>query len=461
MHLVAQGVKANLKHDISGKQITLSVAATDQKLSQDYFKLRGIVKDKNGEPIVGASILIGTSNMKSTTNLQGEFGIDARNGDVIEFRAMSYKTRTAIVTSPVIEIEMEDDFFNIDELLVVGYGTIKKSDLTGAVATIKSEELTKQAVLSADQALQGRFPGVHVISNSGSPGGAISVNIRGIGTVNDAQPLYVVDGMPVNGISYLNMNDISSLEVLKDASASAIYGSRGANGVILITTRKGKTGESKISFNGYAGIQNMLNNSEFVDNIQWYDIQTKLNQMRSTPVDLGKADKNINTDWLKEISRIAAIHNYYLEVSGGKDDITFSASGGYYSQDGIIKGTSMDRLTLRLNGESKVRRNLTIGSNISYSHSKRATIDENGESWGVLSTAVRLEPTVPVKNTDGSFGSSPFVDINNPVATIFYSDEKTKSQNIVGNAYLRSDITNDLFFRTSFGVDMTINDIYS
>lgn len=451
----------NLNYTFNGKQITLRAAGQEAKIPQNKLTVKGIIKDKNGDPVVGAYILVNTSDLKTTSDLNGEFVINARNGDILEIHALSYKTKKAIVSSPVINIEMEDDIFNIEELLVVGYGTIKKSDLTGAVATIKSDELTKNTVLSADQALQGRFPGVQVVSNSGSPGGTTSVNIRGIGTVNDSQPLYVVDGMPVSGISYLNMNDISSLEVLKDASASAIYGSRGANGVILISTRKGKTGESKISFNGYSGVQNMLNNSRFVNNIEWYDIQTKLNQMRSTPVDLSKADKNINTDWLKEISKIAAIHNYYLEVSGGKEDITYSASGGYFSQDGIVRGTSLDRMTLRLNGESKIRRSITIGSNISYSQSRRSTIDENGESWGVLSTAVRLEPTVPVKNSDGSFGFSPFVDINNPVATIYYSDEKTKTQNIVGNAYLKSDITKDLFFRTSFGVDMLIKDVYS
>jgi TonB-linked SusC/RagA family outer membrane protein len=452
----------SLTYSINGKQITISIGEQDSKKQQkSEFTVKGIVKDKAGEPVVAAYVLLNGSNVRTVTDQKGEFIIDAKRGDVLEIHAMSYKTSKIIVASSSVNIQMEDDAFNLEELLVVGYGTVKKSDVTGSVASIKSEDLTKQAVLSADQALQGRFPGVLVTSNSGSPGGAISVNIRGIGTINDSQPLYVVDGMPVNSITYLNTNDIASLEVLKDASASAIYGSRGANGVILITTRKGKTGESKISFNGYSGIQNILNNSEFVNNDQWYDLQTKLNAMRSTPVDLSKANKNINTDWLKEISRVAAIHNYYLEVSGGREDITFSASGGYFSQDGIIKGTSMDRMTLRLNGESKVRQYLTIGTNLSYSQSSRTTIDENGESWGVLSTAVRLEPTVPVKNADGSFGFSPFVDINNPVATIYYSDSKTKAQNIVGNAYLKADITKDLFFRTSFGVDMLISDVYN
>lgn len=452
----------SLTYSINGKQITLSIGGMyNTKQQQNKFTVKGVVKDKAGDPVVAAYVLLSGSNVRTTTDLKGEFVIDAKRGDILEIRAMSYKTSKIIVASSSVNIQMEDDAFNLDELLVVGYGTVKKSDVTGSVASIKSEDLTKQAVLSADQALQGRFPGVQVTSNSGSPGGAVSVNIRGIGTINDSQPLYVVDGMPVNSISYLNTNDIASLEVLKDASASAIYGSRGANGVILITTRKGKTGESRITFNGYSGVQSILNNSKFVNNDQWYDLQTKLNAMRSTPIDLNKANKNINTDWLKEISRVAAIHNYYVDVSGGKEDITFSASGGYFSQDGIIKGTSMDRMTLRLNGESKVRKYLTIGTNLSYSQSSRTTIDENGESWGVLSTAVRLEPTVPVKNADDSFGASPFVDINNPVATIYYSDAKTKAQNIVGNAYLKADITKNLFIRTSFGVDMLINDVYN
>ena len=452
----------SLAYSINGKQITLSIGGQDiKKLQQNIFTVKGIVKDKAGDPVVAAYVLLSGSSVRSVTDLNGEFVIDAKRGDILEIYSLSFKTAKVIVAySSVLNIQLEDDVFNLEELLVVGYGTVKKSDLTGSVASIKSEDLTKQAVLSADQALQGRFPGVQVTSNSGSPGGAVSVNIRGIGTINDSQPLYVVDGMPVKGISYLNTNDIESLEVLKDASASAIYGSRGANGVILITTHKGKTGESKISFNGYAGVQSIVNNSQFVNNAQWYDLQTKLNTMRSTPIDLSKANRNINTDWLNEISRVAAINNYYVEVRGGKEDITFSASGGYFSQDGIIKGTSMDRMTLRLNGESKVRKYLTIGTNLSYSQSSRTTIDENGESWGVLSTAVRLEPTVPVKNGDGSFGFSPFVDINNPVATIYYSDFKTKAQNIVGNAYLKADIAKNLFIRTSFGVDMLINDKY-
>ena len=455
--------RPSLSYTINEKQITLSNGVTDSKQQQQtQFTVNGTIKNKVGDPIIAAYVLISQSNVGNITDNEGKFSIETKKGDVLEIRAMSYKTSKIVVTSAaMLNVTLEEDVFNLDELVVVGYGTVKKSDVTGSVASIKSEELTKQTVLSAAQALQGRLPGVQVTSNSGSPGGAISVNIRGIGTINDSQPLYVVDGMPVNSISYLNTNDIISLEVLKDASASAIYGSRGSNGVILITTHKGKTGESKISFNAYAGVQSMLNNSKFVNNVEWFDLQTKLNAMRTTPVDLSKANRDINTDWLKEISRVAAIQNYYVEVSGGKEDINYSASGGYFSQDGIIRGTSIDRMTLRLNGESKVRQFLTIGTNLSYSHSSRKTIDENSESWGVLSNAVRLEPTVPVKNASGSFVSSPFIDINNPVATIYYSDSNTKNQNFVGNAYLKADITKSLFIRTSFGVDMLLADIYN
>lgn len=427
-----------------------------QEAAQQKRTLKGNVADASGMTVIGASVQVKGTPTGVITDIDGNFVLENISEDAILLVSyVGYQTQEINTAGKdFVKVILKEDTELLDEVVVVGYGIQKKSDITGAVASVKGDVLAKQSVGDVGQALQGRVPGVSITSQSGSPGATPTIRVRGIGTVNDAEPLYVVDGMPVSSISYLNPNDIASLEVLKDASASAIYGSRGANGVILITTKAGTVGKTTVNFNAYYGIQTAINNLDLMSGPEWYDFQQKVNETRSSPIDLSKVDRNVSTNWIDEITRSAVIQNYYVDMSGGQGGITYTASAGYLGQEGTIKGTDYERLSLRLNANNKINDTFTVGTNLSTSLSTRKTVLESNEAFSVMSTALKMEPVVPVKQTDGSWGYSSFADIYNPVATIEYSNTKRKSLDLVGSIYGMVNFTKNLMFKTSFGVDM-------
>ena len=447
-----------LSFSINGRNINIIKSAA---LSQNSRKITGTVIDSNNIPIIGASVLIkGTAN-GVITDVDGNFILnDVASDAVIVVSYVGYQTLEQVVKGKYLRVVLKEDTKLLDEIVVIGYGISKKSDITGAVASVKGDVLAKQPVGDVGTALQGRIAGVSITSQSGSPGATPTIRIRGIGTVNDSEPLYVVDGMPVSNISYLNPNDITSLEVLKDASASAIYGSRGANGVILITTKTGEVGKTIVNFNGYYGVQTAINNLNLLSGPEWYDFQMKINETRTSPIDLSKVDRNVSTDWIDEITRTAAVQNYYVDMSGGQGGLTYTASAGYFSQEGTIQGTDYERLSLRLNAANKINNIFTIGTNLSASLSTRHTILEGDEAFSIMSTALKMEPVVPVKQDDGSWGYSSYADIYNPVAAIEYTNTKRKSLDLVGSIYGLANIAKGLSFKTSFGVDIRRMDDY-
>lgn len=457
----------NVNYRVNGTDIILTVdskdtAGTDQTGKGDLINVKGRVTDSNGEPLIGVTVQVKGTGQGAMTDYTGAYSIQNVPADgVLVFSFVGMKTEeVAINGKTTLNMRMTDDSMLLDEVIVVGYGISKKSDITGAVASVKGDVLSKQPVADVGQALQGRLAGVSVTAQSGSPGASPTIRIRGIGTVNDSEPLYVVDGLSVSSIAYLNPSDIVSLEVLKDASASAIYGSRGANGVILITTKGGKPGKTVVNFNSYYGVQKAINNLNLMSGQEWYDFQVEVNKTRVKAVDLSKADRNISTDWIDEITRTAVIQNYYLDISGGQGGITYTASAGYFSQEGTIKGTDYERLSLRLNATNKINRIFTIGANLSTSLSTRYTVTEGNEAFSIMSIALRMEPIVPVKNPDGSWGSSPFTDTYNPVAQIEFTNTRRKNLDLVGAIYGVVNLTPDLSFRTSFGADIRRIDDY-
>lgn len=344
--------ETNLSYSINGRNVNIIKNITS---GQTGRRIAGVVLDSNGEPIIGASVLVKGTGTGVVTDVDGKFILNHVAPDaVIIVSYVGYQTQELKVSGKEnLRVALKDDTKLLDEIVVVGYGISRKSDITGAVASVKGDILSKQPVGDVGTALQGRIPGVSITSQSGSPGAAPMIRVRGIGTVNDAEPLYVVDGMPVSSISYLNPNDITSLEVLKDASASAIYGSRGANGVILITTKTGKVGKTVVNFNGYYGVQTAINNLDLLSGPEWYDFQLRINETRTSPIDLSKVDRNVSTDWMDEITRTAAVQNYYVDMSGGQGGLTYTASAGYFNQEGTMKGTDYERLSLRLNATDK------------------------------------------------------------------------------------------------------------
>ena len=424
--------------------------------------LRGQVLDAQGAGIIGASIQLKGTSKGAITDLDGRFQLDNVPDDaVLVVSYVGYQTQELKAAGRTsLRVVLKEDMELLDEVVVVGYGISKKSDITGSVASLKGDVLAKQPVGDVGTAMQGRIPGVSITSQSGSPGSAPTIRVRGIGTVNDSEPLYVVDGMPVSNISYLNPNDIASIEVLKDASASAIYGSRGANGVILISTKEGTVGKTTVNFNAYWGAQTAINNLDLLTGPEWYDFQQKVNETRATPIDLSKVDRNVSTDWIDAITRTAMIQNYYVDLSGGSGGITYTASAGYLSQEGTVKGTDYERLSVRLNAKNKINDTFTIGTNLSTSLSTRRTVLESDEAYSIMSTALKMEPVVPVHNADGSYGYSQYADIYNPVASIDYSNTKRKNLDLVGSVYGIVNFTKHLSFKTSFGVDIRRIDDY-
>ena len=280
-----------------------SIVSTPQ---QNTRQITGTVIDATGMPIIGANVMVKGTTNGTITDIDGKFTLEVAKDAILQVSYIGYMNQEIPVgNKSVLSISLQEDTQKLDEVVVIGYGTMKKSDITGAISSVSEEKIARQAVANVSTALQGLATGVSVTSSSGSPGSAATIRIRGVGTVNDAEPLFVVDGMPVTDINYLNTSDIQSMEVLKDASASAIYGSRGANGVILITTKKGAAGKTTVTLDAYWGMNKILNNLDLMSGPEWYDYQEQLNTVRSVPINLALVNRNVSTNWMDEITHTA------------------------------------------------------------------------------------------------------------------------------------------------------------
>lgn len=431
---------------------------------QTKITVQGKVVDSKGEPLIGVSVTVKGTTNGTLTDIDGNYTINTTSDATLTFSYVGYKAQSIVVGSQkTIDITLLEDAQMMDEVIVVGYGVMKKSDVTGAISSVKSDAIVRQPVANVAQALQGQVPGVIVTSNSGAPGGSVNVRIRGIGTVNNSDPLYVVDGMPVSNIDYLGTSDIQSMEILKDASATAIYGARGANGVVLITTKQGKAGKTAVTLDAYFGVNKVNNNLDLLNGSQWYELQTAINEVRgSAAIDLSKVDRNTSTDWMKEITRTAAIQSYNLGISGGMaDEYNYNTGIGYIDQEGTIKKTDYQRFSFRQNLEKTIiKKTLTFGTNINISQSRTNKVLEGSNTVGIVNSAIKLEPVIPVRDADGNYGYSPYIDYNNPVADIDYTNNKSKVTSIVGNVYADLNFLKHFKFRSSFGVDYRKTDDY-
>ncbi len=426
----------------------------------------GVVTDQDNFPLPGVNVVLKSNPTIGTiTDIDGKYSINTSTNDVLVFRLIGMENQeTAVDGRNVINIIMQAEFFGLDEVVAVGYGVQRKSDITGSVASVDFTELENQPVATIDQALQGRVAGVQVTANTGAPGGSLSMRIRGIGTINNADPLYVVDGIPVDDINFLNPNDIASIEILKDASASAIYGSRGANGVVLVSSKRGTLNTAaKVSFNAYYATQSVINKWETTTGPEWYGIQETLNQTRTSPLDLSVLDRNQNTDWFDEITRVAPMYDANFNVSGGSEKMTYSMSVGAFGQDGTIKGSDYSRRTLKLNSDYHVSDKFTVGSNINIQTNEQHSILEGSYHTGVINTAIKLEPNVPVWKDKANhvYDYSRFTDYPNPVAQIEYDNSKDLRLNLLGNIYAQYELIPGLTLKTSYSQNSSRNDAYN
>ncbi len=427
--------------------------------AQDGIAVSGKVTDTGNLPLVGVNVLIANTTTGTVTDFDGNYQLKVDKGDELVFSYLGFVSQSITITDQTtLNVTLVEDDQVLDQIVVVGYGSVKKSDVTGSVSSVKSEELTAFPVLDAAQALQGRAAGVVVQSNNGGePGAPINIKIRGNTSISaNSSPLIVVDGFV--GGSMPQANDIESMEILKDASATAIYGSRGSNGVVLVTTKKGKSGKLSVELNSTYAVQNtankldLLNASEFAD----YQNQIRANNDVSTPYPQGTAD----TDWQDEIYRTGNTQNHQLSVSGGSDKMNFYVSGNYFNQDGIVVNSGFERATFLSNVDAQVSDKLKLGLNLFGSRGTKdgvTTQSDGSVTVGgddVISLAMRFAPDKPIQDENGNFTTNDAIgdEVDNPYAVATERVDETVSDDFRANVYANYDILESLTFKTTFGL---------
>jgi len=419
--------------------------------------VRGTVKDNQGNPLPGVSVVIKNTTRGTTTLPDGAFAIQADKQDILVFSFLGYsKQETQVGDRDVINLVMQEENRQLSEVVVIGYGTQRKKDITGAVSVVGEKEFESRPNTQLGAVLQGKAPGVQVLAPSGKPSAGFSIRIRGTSSIKaSSDPLYVIDGVPTTDTRSVNPADIESISVLKDASSAAIYGASGANGVVLITTRKGKTGPPRFEFNAYGGYQSVWRRLDVLNGTQYRELMTEMGNI----TDWNKYNKN--TNWQDEIFRKGTSQNYQLSVSGKNDKTTYYLSGGWVQQNGAVRAATMDRFNFKVNLEQQLNNWLTMGTNVAYSrwHDVDVTDNIGVDRGGVLLGALATPPVIGIYNDNGTFTSNPFQDWENPVASTDGAEVGNKQQRLLGNIYGEIQLLPELKFRSNFGIDYN-NSVY-
>lgn len=441
------------------------------------ISLSGKVSSKDdGQPLPGVSVLVQGTTNGTITDFDGNYSLKVPATGNLEFSYIGMKSQLVKLSGQTtIDVAMEADAFDVDEVVVVGYGTQKKSLVTGAISKVSSDELTKTSDMRVTQALQGKTAGVVISSNSGQPGDNVSIRIRGIGTNGDAEPLYIIDGLPMSGsgTDFLNSNDVESIEVLKDAASSAIYGARGANGVILITTKTGrKNSKMVVSYDGYYGVQNpwrklrLLNSQEYMMLTNEAAINGGLAPKFSAAQ---MASYTADTDWQDEMFNYdAPKQNHSISFNGGTEKTTYSSSINYFKQDGIVaKGKSQyEKFSYRINTVSEFGF-MKFGTNLNLVYVTSKGIETNSHFGNSLAQAVNMPPIVPVKNEDGTWATPEqyglgLQEITNPVALLDNLNSNTRTSKLIGGLFAEVDFgkinssLTGLNFKTTYSGEMAL-----
>jgi TonB-linked SusC/RagA family outer membrane protein len=457
----------NLTYVVMDKLI---VFAPTENIGQPTI-VTGTIKDATtNEPLIGVNIVIEGSNTGVISDLNGKYSIEVKDENaVLVFSYVGYNTeKVAVASQTTIHINLVPDITNLDEVVVIGYGSQKKSDLTGAISSVKGKDLLQLPMQRVDQALQGRAAGVMVVNQAGAPGSNTTIRIRGMNSISGGNnALIVIDGIQGDNLNSLNPNDIESLEVLKDASATAIYGSKGANGVILITTKTGKTGKSVLEYSINYGFQKLRHKLPVMGAVDYALIANEIGAMNNkngtpppfyTEEEIQGYRQNGGTDWQDEVYRTAPIMNHQLSASGGSEKIKYMISGGYLNQEGILINTNYKRFSLRANVSADISKKISVGLN--WAGSKESGNSTNyGNSGTFLSSPVNLaprwSPTVPVYNSEGFYseprdGYGPY-DTHNPVAGAREPDIRLNTIRNTINAYLDYRILEGLTLKITGG----------
>lgn len=475
-------------------------------------KIKGKIMDENGDPMIGVTIAIKGTTQGTVTDIDGNYSLDAAKGAILVISSVGYTTEeVAVGNESVLNLTMKPDVRTLSEVVVTGYTTQTKREITGAVTTVNMREALAVPATNAAQAIQGRVAGANV-GNENAPGGGVMVRIRGFGTINDNSPLFVVDGVPTKGnLNTLNLGDIETMQVLKDASAASIYGSRAGNGVVIITTKRGKAGKPKLTYDAYYGVQtpnkflDLLNTQQYAQLV----LESRINAENqallvdgkisdpskivlpnipmfggrvSTPVipdyifpvggKVGSVDENTysvvpknlitrankeGTNWFDEIFKSSPMQNHQIGVSGATDQAKYAMSANYFDQQGIMKHTSYKRYSLRANTEFKVNNKIRIGENIQFAYGEQIGQPNGNQSESnPISFAYRTPPITPVYDIKGNLAGSPGALDNsrNPLAELVRNkDNKLKELRLFGNAFAEVDIIKNLTARTQIGID--------
>ena len=454
-----------INYELEGTHIILTTEAIKDLHAQQQAKtVTGTVTDVSGEPIIGANIRIKGTTTGTITDIDGNFSIEAEPQSVIEVSYIGYLTQETVINNQKsIRFLLKEDTKTLDEVVVIGYGVQKKADLTGSVANINTEKLNTQSNANIGQALQGKIAGVDIVSQGGAPGSGTRIMVRGIGTLNNASPLYIVDGMYMNSIDHINPNDIASIDVLKDASSAAIYGSRAANGVIIVTTKEGSNTEGKpiIDLSVNLGISTASKFLDMLDAKGWAEVTTIARQAIGKPAldmatDLANKPDN---DWQDIMFRPALMQNYNLSVKGGGKYSTYYTGLGYFDQDGIVKGTNYQRYNIQSKNDYK-RGIFSAGTNliISFSHDKPLHQELRG---GMIGTILQSVPTLEKYDDtrEGGYGGTygDVVNIPHPLAIIDDNimDRYNENVKIFANLYAQIELFKGLKYKLNLTPDFS------
>ncbi|SOD82450.1 SusC/RagA family TonB-linked outer membrane protein [Spirosoma fluviale] len=467
-------------------------------LAQDRTITGRITSKGEGSALPGVNVSIKGTSRGVVSDANGGYSIVAPARTTLVYSFIGFKAQEVVVgNQSVINVALSEDVSTLNEVVVTGYSAQSKRDITGAVSTVNTKELLSIPATDVAQQLQGRVAGV-TVTNDATPGGSATVRIRGFGTIGNNDPLYIIDGVPTQNLGTINQNDIETIQVLKDASASSIYGSRAANGVVIVTTKKGKAGVSRITFDAYYGSQQwakkgeVLNATELGQYLYLADVNAGKTPSHGqytygatgqvtvpayvfpskgaegtaavdpskyslTPDNIYAITRSANTNWFDEVSRVAPIQNYQLGATGGSETGRYALSVGYFNQQGTVRDIGYDRYSIRANTEFNVKKRIRVGENLTAAYSSRKGGFNNNEEQNAVSGSYKHHPLLPVYDIAGNFAGSRGLNLgnnSNPVATLFRErDNRYNSLRVFGNAYAEVDIIEGLTARTSMGLD--------
>lgn len=415
-----------------------------------------VLSKADNSPVVGAIVFIKGTNIATETDENGNYSITvpqaSANGTLVVKYEDDSTVELPLATTTNFTVLREEDVTKLETVQIIGYGTQEKEDVTGAISSVKSSEIAKVVVSDPAQAIQGRVTGVNVSQNTGAPGSPLNIQVRGVGTIGNSRPLFVVDDVPVGDISYLNQNDIESIDILKDASAAAVYGARAANGVVLITTKKGSAKKTTFEFNYLTGVSKAWKKIDMLTAEEWATLKNEalfaVGEGPRYKADTMKQGANMQD----EIFRNAKMNSYHLAASGGTEKVTYYIGGGYLSQEGIVKGSNYERFSINTNANYRVTKKLNLGSFMNLATSSRRIVNDEGMYEGVMSNALKADPLSPVfsgRGGDSIYAPNITGDGRNPVAILNTRDNKDKTFHFIGRWFAEYEFIKGLKFKST------------